>query len=188
MGERFTLKPRFGSSGRGRVAGRRADTPAVRGRPDPARRTRGRDLRALARAVGRISRCHSSCHRHRHRTQPKLRWPRAARSRGCSARSRCSPRRAVATAVIAARSIREAASSPATRRTRSCAARPPRSRSGPGRADSSGPAESTRSATMQEERLRLRGAVEFNARSTMGLVTIGLVRRALPLVRRGPRD
>ncbi len=30
---------------------------------------------------------------------------------------------------------------------------------------------------------RLRGLVEFNARPTMGLVTIGLVRRALPLVR-----
>jgi len=30
---------------------------------------------------------------------------------------------------------------------------------------------------------RMRGAVEFNARPTMGLVTIGLVRRALPVVR-----
>jgi hypothetical protein len=29
----------------------------------------------------------------------------------------------------------------------------------------------------------MRGAVEFNARPTMGLVTIGLVRRALPHVR-----
>ena len=33
------------------------------------------------------------------------------------------------------------------------------------------------------DRPRLRGLVEFNARTTMGLVTIGLVRRALPRVR-----
>ena len=36
---------------------------------------------------------------------------------------------------------------------------------------------------MESDRERLRGLVEFNARATMGLVTIGLVRRALPVVR-----
>jgi len=36
---------------------------------------------------------------------------------------------------------------------------------------------------IESDRERLRGLVEFNARATMGLVTIGLVRRALPHVR-----
>ncbi|HEB88918.1 MAG TPA: hypothetical protein ENI85_05045 [Deltaproteobacteria bacterium] len=36
---------------------------------------------------------------------------------------------------------------------------------------------------LEGERERMRPLVEFNARATMGLVTIGLVRRALPLVR-----
>jgi hypothetical protein len=36
---------------------------------------------------------------------------------------------------------------------------------------------------MESDRERFRGLVEFNARATMGLVTIGLVRRALPRVR-----
>lgn len=35
----------------------------------------------------------------------------------------------------------------------------------------------------EEERLRLRSAVEFNPRVTMGIVTLGLIRRALPFVR-----
>ena len=36
---------------------------------------------------------------------------------------------------------------------------------------------------LEGDRERMRSLVEFNARTTMGLVTIGLVRRALPLVR-----
>jgi hypothetical protein len=36
---------------------------------------------------------------------------------------------------------------------------------------------------LEEDRIRLRSAVEFNPRITMGIVTIGLIRRALPRVR-----
>lgn len=47
----------------------------------------------------------------------------------------------------------------------------------------SGPCGVDAFSYIESDRERFRGLVEFNARATMGLVTIGLVRRALPRVR-----
>lgn len=168
-GRRFTLKPRLGSSGRGRVGGEgRVDSPAVRGA-----------LARLARRGGAIF-------------EPWL-----ERSRDLSvALHLASPRDAPS--ILASFELlttgsggyrghcgeidaagRVHSGDPEDDRLRAGALEVARSAGERGFFGACG-VDAFRYRMGNGGRERWRGAVEFNARPTMGLVTYGLIRRALP--------
>ena len=168
-GRRFTLKPRFGSSGRGRVGGEgQVDTPAVRGA-----------LARLARRGGAVF-------------EPWL-----ARSRDLSVvlhlpSANAEPSILASFEMLTTRSgvfrghcgkldVEGSVWSgdPEDDCLRAGAAEIARMASDRGFFGACG-VDAFRYRTGDGEREAWRGAVEFNARPTMGLVTYGLLRRALP--------
>jgi hypothetical protein len=180
-GHNFTLKPRLGSSGRGRVGGRnRVDTPAVRGALPRLVKRGGAIFEPWLDRVGDYSVSLHLPGPDALDSRPTILgsleiWNSPSgvykghcgefdsRGRVFSGDSQDETFRADA-AGIAAIAAEKGFSGP-------CGLDGMRYRQGnPGDDD---------------EVLRLRSVVEFNARPTMGLVTIGLVRRALPLVREG---
>ncbi len=168
-GRRFTLKPRFGSSGRGRVGGEgQVDSPAVRGA-----------LARLARRGGAVF-------------EPWL-----ARSRDLSVVLHLSGAD-TAPSILASFEMLTTRSGvfrghcgeldvdggvysgdPEDDRLRAGAADIARMASDRGFFGACG-VDAFRYRTGEGDREAWRGAVEFNARPTMGLVTYGLLRRALP--------
>ena len=170
---RFTLKPRFGSSGRGRVAGSgTADTKAVRGA-----------LSRLAERGGAIfepwleRQTDLSVALHVPSPASQLTLPTLLGSLEMLAtangvfRGHCGE-------VDSRGRIFSGHRDDETLRA-DAAAVAGRARDG----GFFGPCGIDAFSYMESDRERLRGLVEFNARATMGLVTIGLVRRALPRVR-----
>lgn len=181
MGKRFTLKPRFGSSGRGRIAGRDAvDTPAVRGAlprmadrggaifepwldrridlscslwiPPQDESEPGGSQPALPRLLGTLEMLTTPGGGYRgHAGEVD------SRGRVFSGHRQDEALRAEA-AQVAGQAVDQGFS---------------------------GPCGVDAFEYLVGDRPRMRGAVEFNARPTMGLVAIGLVRRALPRVREG---
>ncbi|MBJ22240.1 MAG: hypothetical protein CL933_22755 [Deltaproteobacteria bacterium] len=176
---RFTLKPRIGSSGRGRVAGRdRVDTPDVRGALPRLAERGGAIFEPWVDRVGDYSVSLMVPRREERDGLPTIlgsleMWSTPSglyrghcgevdsRGRVFSGDPEDETLRADA-AAVASRAYALGFTGP-------CGVDSFRYREG---------AKDDRTA-----RERMRGAVEFNARTTMGLVTIGLVRRALPIVR-----
>ena len=172
-GRRFTLKPRHGSSGRGRVAGEgKVDTKSVRG--------------ALPRLAERGGAIFEPWLKRRTDLSVALHVP--------------SPNAHAALPTILG-SLEMLATESGVFRGH-CGEVDSRGRVFSGhradetlRADAAAVAQRARDAGffgpcgidafsyMESDRERLRSLVEFNARVTMGLVTIGLIRRALPRVR-----
>jgi hypothetical protein len=169
----FTLKPRYGSSGRGRVAGRdTADTETIRGA-----------LARLSKRGGAI-------------LEPWL-----DRQTDLSVALHVASRSDADAAIVILGSL-EMLTSPSGVFRGHCGEVDSRGRIFSGhredetlRVDAAavalrareegffGPCGVDAFTYLEPGRERLRGLVEFNARPTMGLVTIGLVRRALPRVR-----
>jgi hypothetical protein len=178
-GRNFTLKPRFGSSGRGRVGGRdRIDTPALRGALPRFAERGGAIFEPWLDRVGDFSVSLWLPGPAAEDSRPTIlgsleMWNSPggvykghcgevdSRGRVFSGDRQDESLRADAAAV--------AAMAAATGFAGPCGLDALRYREGDAGSDS--------------QVLRLRSAVEFNARPTMGLVTIGLMRRALPGVR-----
>ena len=172
----FTLKPRFGSSGRGRVGGRdRIDTPSVRGALPRLAARGGAVLEPWLERVGDFSVTLHVPNSDSEDTRPTIvgsleMWNSASGVyRGHV--GEVDSRGRVFSGDRDDEKLREHAAQVA-RFAGSLGFE------GPCGVDAMRyrrPADA-----MNSESLRLRSVVEFNARPTMGLVTIGLVRRALP--------
>ncbi len=186
--QRFTLKPRFGSSGRGRVGGRdRVDRAAVRGALPRLADRGGAIFEPWLERVGDYSVSVLVPGPDEPDALPTILGSLEMWSTPSGVyRGHCGEvdsRGRVFSGDREDESLRADAAAVASRA---------RSRGffGPCGVDSFRYHEPSESGDTQIERMR--GAVEFNARMTMGVVTIGLVRRALPLVREalalGPGD
>jgi hypothetical protein len=172
-GRRFTLKPRLGSSGRGRVAGRgTTDTQAVRGAL-PRLAERGGAI--FEPWLERRTDLSVSLHVPRPESQQPLPTLLGSLEMLVTAsgvfRGHCGEvdsRGRVFSGHPQDETLRADAAAIAKRAQD---------------AGFSGPCGVDAFSYLESDRERVRALVEFNARSTMGLVTIGLVRRALPRVR-----
>lgn len=176
---RFTLKPRFGTSGRGRVAGRdRVDSAAVRGSLRRLAERGGAIFEPWLDRVGDYSVSLLVPGPEQPDALPTVLGSLEMWSTVSGAyRGHCGEvdsRGRVFSGDREDESMRADAAAIASRA---------RSRGyfGVCGVDSFRYREPSESSGTRVERMR--GAVEFNARTTMGVVTIGLVRRALPLVR-----
>ncbi|HEB90443.1 MAG TPA: hypothetical protein ENI85_12800 [Deltaproteobacteria bacterium] len=172
-GRRFTLKPRWGTSGRGRVGGRgTADTPGVRG--------------AFARLAARGGAIFEPWLPRRNDLSVSLRIP-PLEETGMQPVLLGSLETLVTPSGVFRGHLGEVDSrgrvfsglrqDEALRSDAAAVARIAREQG------FHGPCGIDAFCYLEGERERLRPLVEFNARATMGLITIGLVRRALPLVR-----
>jgi hypothetical protein len=171
--KRFTLKPRFGSSGRGRVAGQgSANSQAIRGACDRLRARGGAIFEPWLHRETDLSVAMYIPEGRSHDDMPTVLGSLemlATQSGGF--RGHCGEvdsRGRVFSGHRLDERLRGDAAGVAERARR---------------AGFFGPCGIDAFTYFESERVRLRGLVEFNARPTMGLVTIGLVRRALPRVR-----